>query len=181
MSADLDHDELAKTLKSLRLGVNASDLHCSLTGCLCADAHVNIDDWPDVLQLDPGDRAVARNHVLQRLYRSCRSQLERSPPHIAPLLPVRAAPLPQRAGALVEWCRGFLGGFGLGGAIQRSPLSDDATEALRDLGVVAASHFDAADAAADEQALVDVIDFVRASCALLHCEIASRVRTRTLH
>lgn len=183
MSADSDHGELAKTLETLHLGVNASDLHGSLTGCLCAGACMGADDWLEALQLDFDDPTVARNEVLQRLYRSCRSQVDDSPVHITPLLPAHTASMPARADALVEWCRGFLGGFGLGGATQRTRLSPDATEILHDLGVIAASHLDYADNAEDEQALADVIDFVRTGCALLRRETgaAARASARTLH
>lgn len=183
MSTDFDHGELAKTLETLYLGVNASDLHGSLTGCLCAGACMGVEDWLDALQLDFDDPGVTRYEVLQRLYRSCRSQVEDSPVHITPLLPARTAPMPQRADALVEWCRGFLGGFGLGGATQRARLSSDASGILHDLGVIAASHFDYADNTEDEQALADVIDFVRTGCAFLRREIsaAARAPARALH
>lgn len=181
MSADLDHASLANALETLQLGVNASDLHGSLVGYLCAGARVNGDNWLDALQLDPGDGTAVRNEVLQRLYRSCRSQVDDSPTHIAQLLPARTAVLAARATALVEWCRGFLGGFGLGGATRRQPLSAEADDILRDLGVIAASHFDVGEDAEDEQALADVIDFVGVACAALYREIGSRERAPSLH
>ncbi|MEO7062863.1 MAG: UPF0149 family protein [Dokdonella sp.] len=181
MSADIDHATLAKTLEILPLGVNASDLHGSLIGCLCAGAQVTGDDWLGALQLDPDDSTIVRNEILQRLYQACRAQVNDSPAYIQPLLPARTAPLETRAAALVEWCRGFLGGFGLGGATRHRPLSDDASEILRDLGVVASSHFDVDDKADDVQALVDVIDFVGTACAALHREVASGERGPGLH
>ncbi len=181
MNADLDYASLANALETLPLGVNASDLHGSLIGCLCAGARVNGDTWLDALQLDPGDGTVVRNEILQRLYRSCRSQVDDSSAHIAPLLPARTAPLAARATALVEWCRGFLGGFGLGGATRHGPLSDDASEILRDLGVVATSHFDVSEDAEDVQALADVVDFVGTACAMLHREVGAGGRAPRLH
>ncbi len=181
MNAALDHATLANVLEKLRLGVNASDLHGSLTGFLCAGAQVNGDDWLDLLQLDPGDDTVVRNETLQRLYRDCRSQVDDGSARIKPLLPARTAPLAARAIALVEWCRGFLGGFGLGGASRRGPLSDDATEILHDLGVIAASHFDVAAHGEDAQALADVIDFVGTACAVLRREVRSHKPAPSVH
>lgn len=181
MGADLDHARLTGVLEKLHLGVNASDLHGSLMGCLCAGAPVDEGDWLDALQLDPGDEVVARNESLQRLYRSCRSQVDDLPARIAPLLPARTAPLAARAAALVDWCRGFLGGFGLGGANRYAALPEDATEILHDLGVIAASHFDVGEQTDDAQALADVIDFVGTACSLLLREARSRQRSRGLH
>ncbi len=181
MSADPDYATLAEVLEKLRLGVNASDLHGSLTGCLCAGAQVDSDNWLDALQLDPGDGAAVHDEVLQRFYQNCRSQVDDSPAHIAPLLPARTAPLATRAVALVEWCRGFLGGFGLGGATRNGPLSDDASEILHDLGLIAASHFDVTEQADDIHALADVTDFVGTACAVLPREVRSRERAPSVH
>jgi uncharacterized protein YgfB (UPF0149 family) len=66
---------------------------------------------------------------------------------------------------------------------QRARLSSDASGILHDLGVIAASHFDYADNTEDEQALADVIDFVRTGCAFLRHEIsaAARAPARALH
>lgn len=181
MSADLEHAILVDVLEKLRLGVNASDLHGSLIGCLCAGAQVDSDNWLDALQLDPGNGAAVHDEVLQRLYRSCLSQVGDSPAYIAPLLPARSASPAARAVALVEWCRGFLGGFGLGGATRNVPLSDDASEILHDLGVIAASHFDVTEQADDIQALADATYFVGTACAVLYREVRSRDRAPSVH
>ncbi|GAA0716129.1 UPF0149 family protein [Dokdonella soli] len=183
MHPDLTHAELAKALDRLRLGVNASDLHGSLTGYLCAGAQTDADGWLDALQLDFDDPGLARNEILQRLYRSCLAQFGATPASVDPLLPASSAPLACRADALVEWCRGFLGGFGLAGAAARAGLTADATEILADLGTIAASRFDYADTAGDEQALADVLDFVRTGAALLHRDVrrAARAAPHSLH
>lgn len=162
------HAELTRTLAALRLGIHASDLHGSLTGYLCAGGHASADDWPGALQLDFDDATLARDAVLRRLYRSCREQFEGPCADVSPLLPVAGTPLAQRADALVEWCRGFLGGCGLAGALSHRSLSADASEILADFNTIAATHFDATDSAEDERAFADVVDFVRTAAALLH-------------
>ena len=50
------------------------------------------------------------------------------------LLPTDDAPLPERAAALGEWCRGFLSGFGL--ARREYAMSEEASEVLRDLAAI---------------------------------------------
>ena len=95
-----------------------------------------------------------------------------------PLLPAAKAPLEQRAEALVEWCRGFLGGYGLAGAVANASPSSVTSDVLSDFGTIAGSSFDYDDEAEDARAFADVLEFVREATALLHRE--SRQRTVTL-
>ena len=86
------------------------------------------------------------------------------------MLPADDRPLEERAEALVEWCRGVLGGFGLAGAGTHAKLSDEAQEILRDLTTIASSAFDFGDASEDEDALIEVHEFVRMGAMLLFTE-----------
>jgi uncharacterized protein YgfB (UPF0149 family) len=183
MTSSADFSTIADALRPLRLGVSASDLHGSLTGYLCAGAQAGADDWPAALHLEFDAPDAAAAEALRRLYRLCRAQFEGPRADVDPLLPSRAEPLARRADALVEWCRGFLGGFGLAGVTERTALPADASEILADFGTIAASRFDYADNAEDEQALTDVIDFVRIGTALLHREVheSRRASARMLH
>ena len=85
-------------------------------------------------------------------------------------MPAFNAPVERRADALVEWCRGFLGGVGLSGTAARL-LSADANEVLADIGRIAASRFDYDDDEEDESALNEVLEFVRVGVLLLHAEM----------
>jgi uncharacterized protein YgfB (UPF0149 family) len=78
-----------------------------------------------------------------------------------PLLPSAETPVDVRADALVEWCRGFLGGIGLAGTNQTHGLSPDCAEILRDFSTIAGSRFEYADSEEDESALAEVIEFIR--------------------
>jgi uncharacterized protein YgfB (UPF0149 family) len=200
----LTHAELAHALKTLRLGMGASDLHGSLTGYLCAGGTAGADDWPAALEIEPdpitadpkvesikpgsitsgsigpgstkpdpsGTHSATKlkHEALRQLYRDCRAQLDDPDLGFEPLLPALDAPLETRADALVEWCRGFLGGVGLSGAPARF-LSGDASEVLADIGRIAASRFDYDDAEEDENALSEVLEFVRVGVLLLHTEL----------
>ncbi|MEO5626550.1 MAG: UPF0149 family protein [Dokdonella sp.] len=183
MHARLDYSELSKALATLRLGVEASDLHGSLTGFLCAGGRASVDNWLDLLALEPDGSNLARNPCLQQMFRDCSAQLEGPRAQIDPLLPPFGTRLALRADALVDWCRGFLGGFGLAGATQRLALSPDANEVLADFSRIAASRLEYSESAEDEQALTDVLDFTRMGATMLHREIAAgaRVAARSLH
>jgi uncharacterized protein len=177
----LTHAELARALESLRLGMGASDLHGSLTGYLCAGGRAGAEEWPAALEIDPDGKADLRNEALRRLYQDCRAQLDDPDLGFEPLLPGADAPVERRADALVEWCRGFLGGVGLAGS-PMSALSPDATEVLADIGRIAASRFDYDDENEDESALTEVLEFVRVGVLLLHTELTRpRAARRSLH
>jgi hypothetical protein len=176
----LTHAELAHALKTLCLGMGASDLHGSLTGYLCAGGSAGADEWPAALEIEPdpigsgptarGSASTLHNEMLSQLYRDCRAQLDDPDLGFEPLLPAPDAPVETRADALVEWCRGFLGGVGLSGTATRL-LSADANEVLADIGRIAASRFDYDDAEEDESALSEVLEFVRVGVLLLHTEL----------
>jgi len=177
----LTHAELSGALQSLRLGTGASELHGSLTGYLSAGGSAGADDWPAALELDPDPKTPLHHEALRRLYRDCRGALDDPDLGFEPLLPAPEVPVEERADALVDWCRGFLGGVGLSGSAKQS-LSADANEVLADLGRIAASRFDYDNAEEDETALSEVLEFVRVGVMLLHTELTRpRAARRSVH
>ena len=124
------------------------------------------------------DEAAANHPLLRALHAAALAQFDPAGTRAEPLLPAAAAPLEQRAEALVEWCRGFLGGYGLAGAPAGATPSSVASDVLSDFGTIAGSRFDYDDEAEDARAFADVLEFVREAVALLHRE--SRQRTVTL-
>ncbi len=179
MSATLPvtHAQLGELLATLRFGVDPSDLHGSLTGYLCAGGHADARDWLAALQLETDEAeaaAAADSGALQQLFRECSAWLDDPDLRFEPLLPAADTPLDVRAEALVEWCRGFLGGIGLAGRAQADGgYSPDCAEILQDFGTIAASHFEYSDSEEDESALAEVIEFIRVGVLLLHAELAS--------
>lgn len=105
------------------------------------------------------------------------AQLEDQGFEFALLLPDDDAGLAERSGALFEWCRGFLGAFGLA-AGKDPPLSEESREALTDIArLAAASPQDDGDEE-DEQALAEIEEFVRVATLLLHGDCALGPRHR---
>lgn len=166
----LTHAELARALKTLRLGMGASDLHGSLTGYLCAGGSAGAEEWPAALEIEPDSATTLHHEALRRLYVDCRAQLDDPDLGFEPLLPAHDVAVERRADALVEWCRGFLGGVGLSGSATRL-LSADANEVLADIGRIASSRFDYDDEDEDESALNEVLEFVRVGVLLVHTEL----------
>jgi len=165
-------DDLDDATIRLRLGTDASELHGSLCGYLAGGGRVGRQPLLAVLQLDGEEvaQAPASLELLQRLVTQSEQELADPELGFEPLLPADDRPLSERADALVDWCRGFLGGFGLAGAGAHAQLSDEAQEILRDLGTIAASSFDFGNESEDEDALIEVHEFVRVGAMLLFTE-----------
>jgi uncharacterized protein YgfB (UPF0149 family) len=181
-SPPLTHAELARALETLHLGMGASDLHGSLTGYLCAGGSAGVEEWPEALALDADSGVPLRSDALRQLYRDCRAQLDDPDLGFEPLLPSLDVPVERRADALVEWCRGFLGGIGLSGTASAGGLSPDANEVLADIGRIAQSRFAYDDDDEDESALSEVLEFVRVGVLLLHTELMRpRAARHSLH
>jgi uncharacterized protein YgfB (UPF0149 family) len=177
------HAELSSVLAALRLGVQPSDLHGSLSGYLCAGTQATEEDWLDRLELAPDTAEVAQAPLLRALYRHACAQFESTPARVEPLLPSPDQSIALRAQALVEWCRGFLGGFGLAGVTARAPLSGDAEEILTDFAAIAASRLEHDNDVEDASAFADVLAFVCTASALLQREVqaSARITARSLH
>ena len=171
MSEPLTHAELGEILVRLRIGVGASELHGSLAGYLCAGGRAGADAWPQALELDAEGEGWSGDAFTRRLYGLCRAQLDDEELGFEPLLPDEACPLAERGDALVEWCRGFLGGVGLAGFAAHDTPTGNADEILRDFATIASSSFDYDGDEGDEAALVEVLEFVRVGVLLLHAEL----------
>ena len=176
LAGPIGHDDIDALIMRLRLGTEASELHGSLCGYLAGGASVQGGGVLAALQLDgeASEPSAEDVSLLQRLARQCESELADAELGFEPLLPEDDRPLTERAEALVDWCRGFLGGFGLAGTAAHASLSEEAREILRDLATIAASAFEFDNADEDEDALIEVQEFVRVGALLLYTECNRR-------
>ena len=162
------------------IAIDPSELHGSLCGYLAGGGRADADDWLQQLAVE-ADVAPASDGVLAQLRSATLAQFDAQDFGFELLLPGDDATLAERADALIGWCNGFLGGFGLA-APPADMLSDEAAEALQDMGRIAASDLFYEDSETDEDALAEIIEFVRVAALLLHgdCALGAH-RQRRLH
>lgn len=170
--------EVEQACRELALATSAAELHGALCGWLAGGgapgegwlARVLVDD--SLPQPPPGG-------VLDRLHRASVAQLEDRDFAFALLLPGEDASLAERSGALFDWCRGFVGAFGLA-AGKDPPLSEEGGEALADLVKLSRATAQEDGDEEDEDALVEIQEFVRVATLLLHgdCALGPRHRGR---
>ncbi|MDR1074780.1 MAG: UPF0149 family protein [Xanthomonadaceae bacterium] len=181
MSELPDSTSVAQESTALGLGVSAAELHGALCGWLCGGGE-DAPDWPARVLADPDAPVPATDSALQALRRASVEQLEDGEFGFELLLPEATAPLDDRAGALFEWCQGFLGGFGLAAGAART-LSEESQEALQDLARLAGASVQEGaedDQDKEEDALSELEEFVRVAALLLHgdCVLGPRHRNR---
>ncbi len=172
-------DDVALAAQRAGLATPPSELHGALCGWLAGGGE-NAPRWPARVLADDSLPAPAADSPLDELRQASASQLDDRDFAFDLLLPAAEAALSQRAEAVFEWCRGFLGGFGLA-AGANPPLSEEGQEALQDLARLAqASGEDMDDDDEDEAALAEIEEFVRVAVLLLYgdCVLGPRHRQR---
>ncbi|MCF7223830.1 UPF0149 family protein [Lysobacter sp. TLK-CK17T] len=170
--------EVDAEIRRQSLAVSAAELH----GCLCgwlAGGSTLKPDWLSRLLLDDSLPAPGPDSPLDRLAQVTAAQLGDRDFAFELLLPASDASLAERSGALFDWCRGFVGAFGMAAGAQ-PPLSEEGQEALTDLARLAAAQAQDEGDDSDEEALAEIEEFVRVAALLLHgdCVLAARHRQR---
>lgn len=162
----------------MALALSASELHGGLCGWLAGGGPA-VRGWPAKVMVDETLPTPEDGGALDQLRVASAAQLADRSFEFALLLPDDEASLAQRSGALFDWCRGFLGAFGLASGAAPT-LSDEASEALGDLAKLAATAPQDEGDEEDEAALVEIEEFVRVATLLLHgdCVLAAEHRQR---
>lgn len=179
MAAELPTtQEVAADARPLGLGVTPTELHGALCGWLSGGGG-NGPDWIAKVMADDGLPPEPEAGALRRLREATADQLGDRTFGLELLLDDDDASLEVRSGSLFAWCRGFLGGFGLA-AGAAPPLSEEGREALDDLAKLAAASPQEDGDQEDEDALVEIEEFVRVAVLLLHgdCVLGPRHRQR---
>lgn len=173
------HAQVAAELQALEASLEPSELHGSLCGYLAGGGKHDRVGWFAAVMSDPLLAPPAAEGALDQLYQASTAQLESPDFGFELLLPSEEAPVAERGDALLAWCRGFLGGFGLAAGAS-PPLSEDSSEALADMARIAGSDLSYDEPEADAEALEEVSEFVRVAVMLLHsdCVLGPRHRRK---
>lgn len=163
-------------IRRLALAISASELHGGLCGWI-AGGGASIRDWPAKVLVDDSLAAPAEDSPFDQLRLASAAQLGDRSFDFELLLPDADASLAQRSGALFDWCRGFIGAFGLA-AGAKPPLSEESREALGDLAKLAAAQAQDDGDEDDEAALIEIEEFVRVAALLLHGDCVMAVEHR---
>lgn len=168
--------EVEAESQALNLSTSASELHGALCGWL-AGGGADVREWPAKVLADAATATPAAGGALDRLRQVSSAQMGDDEFGFELLLPGADASLSERSGALFDWCRGFLGGFGLAAGAAPN-LSEESQEALTDLAKFAATAPQEEGDEEDEEALTELEEFVRIAALGLHGDVALAARRR---
>lgn len=161
------HSALARA----KLATTPAELHGSVTGYLCAGWGGDARELLAALALECDGTDDDLHRLVDAAARDVHAKFRARVP-VALLLPDTG--LPARADAMVDWCRGFLGGLGLTGMLEKRGQHPDLESLLADFERIGTMHLACDDD--DEASLTEVLDFIHAGVLRLHDAFAPEAR-----
>ncbi len=178
-------DDLYSTITNifndLNIGTGAADCHGILCGIYCATGKDNYSLWEQEV-MEGVEASQQARAILKDLSLRTGNQLDSDDFSFALLLPPDDVPLEQRAHALGDWCQGFFLGLLLGGITDLEAFSDDVNEFTKDLTEIAqAGGYLLEDTEQDEQAYMELVEYVRAGIQLTKEDLFKMNQQKTIH
>lgn len=172
-----DWQQMQAALSPLNLAVSPADLHGALSGWLAGGGDAS-GNWLARVLADDG-LPQPSDTTFDTLRDATAAAMDDRELTFQLLLPDDEVAVDVRGNALFDWCRAFLGGFGLASGAN-PPLSEEGAEALEDLARLAMAEAEPESDEEDEAAFVEIEEFVRVAALLLHgdCALAPRQRKR---
>lgn len=180
MSATIDHYSAEAMLRRSGSSWTASQSHGLLCGRLCVLGADGVSDWlGQVLEeSDPANALAAEGaSQLGELAENTYRQLAERQSEFEPLMPDESEPLGTITQALAEWCEGFL--HGLVTNVQAQSLKDKlAAEPISSIikDMLEISRAEAGDdegESGDEEALTELIEYLRVTTQLVYEELSA--------
>lgn len=174
---------LDKALFKVDAMMGAAESHGVLCGILCARGSIELSEWIGHVLGDQEQGNVLLHdtvHQLSELHQQTMEQLNDDLGQFHLLLPDDEDDLVDRTEALADWCQGFVYGLAAGGISEKTELPIDTKEILMDfIEISRAGHGDMeADddddlmaTEEDEQAFVEVVEYVRTAVLLVNEEL----------
>lgn len=173
----LDYLDLADLLRQIGYAEHPSNFHGVLCGALCVvpDEELSVESLlEDGLEDSDAVDANSRQALRRLRDESCRDLLS-TEMGFEPLLPADEATLKDRVDALAAWCGGFLYGLASRHKLDVRKMSEEARETLRDFTQFTQAGFDASgDAESEENAYMELVEYVRVGAQLLFLELRPR-------
>ncbi len=167
----LDYEAVEASLVRAESELDAAEVHGLFCGLLCATGRIDEAVWHDEVFESPDPRNLTYQNtlrLLRRLGSHTRDQMYDTELGLVLLLPDDEAPLGDRLEAMLSWIHGFLFGLGIGGLeLERLP-EGEAREFVQDLTELVRAEVErGADSEENEQALAEILEYLRMGTLLL--------------
>ncbi len=172
-NTDVNYEALTGLMHRHNILADAAELQGILCGMLAGGMDPSNPDWKLSLQdfINAGEPLAPEvSGVVVELYKQLCQQLQGEEFSLVMCMPEDASPIEERGQALIAWVQGFMVGFG----VQQQELkscSDDVKEALQDFSDIMQMDSDMPEGEESEQALFEVLEYVRISAMLCFGEL----------
>ena len=190
MSSLPDISALDEALFKVDATMGAAESHGALCGMLCARGSTDLSEWMGhVLGEQEQGNVFLRDlaNQLSELHQSTLGQMNDPYGGFQLLLPDDDDELDERTEALGDWCLGFVYGLAAGGISEESELPEDTRELLLDFieisraGTDVGELDDDSDDEEDEQAFVEIVEYVRTGVLLINEELQPLQTSQIIH
>jgi len=147
------------------------EAHGTLAGALCASALFSFEDW--LRETYAKGLAGEAQIAMQSVFEWTQHTLQEGQLQFQLLLPEEPQLVAERAISLGQWCQGFLYGLGTNEIPDIDKLPAEVAEIVRDLTAITQVSVDRNESDEEnEQAYVELVEFVRVGVQLLFDELA---------
>lgn len=168
-----NYELISAALQRENILASAAEIQGVFCGMLGGGMPLESQDWIEAIAdfVNQGEPLVKEIELqLTELYNETCQQLVETDFALVLCLPDDAAPINERGQALLEWVQGFMLGFGLH-QDDLTQCSADVKEALEDFAEIARMDEEMAEGEEFEQALFEVVEYVRVSAMLCFNEL----------
>lgn len=186
-----DISALNETLFKVDATMGAAESHGALCGMLCARGSTDLSEWMGhVLGEQEQGNVFLRDlaNQLSELHQSTLGQMNDPYGGFQLLLPDDDDELDERTEALGDWCLGFVYGLAAGGISEESELPEDTKELLMDFIEISRAGNNVTDlddgsddGEEDEQAFVEIVEYVRTGVLLINEELQPLQTSQIIH
>lgn len=183
--------ELEELLYRIDAAMGAADAHGALCGMLCARGTIELSEWVDhvIGEQEQGNEMLHDVvHKLSELHQSTLEMMNDATGDFKLLLMDDDDPLSERVVTLAAWCQGFIYGLAAGGIKEGSELPEDTAELLKDMIEISRAGHDVDDTGVeesdgndDEEAYMEIEEYVRMGVLLIYEELQPLQSTQTIH
>jgi uncharacterized protein YgfB (UPF0149 family) len=159
----VNYRELSEMLRLTRSVACAADCHGFLCAQICVSEFSERDIWEEYLDLQSDNEDLVRDccDEIDALINETRRLLVSPDFDFQLMLPDDTEPLPDRAGALAEWCHGFLNGFAIGRDTGGILEHEESRELLENFARICNVGIEEITDETDERALFELTEYVR--------------------
>ena len=194
MTIDVDHDLIDQALRRSGSTWGAAQAHGLLAARLAVADAAGAGEWlSQILEgTDPANALRAETEaLLTALFETTHGQLSRRQSEFVPLLPDDSEAPAIRAGALAEWCEGFLHGLvasdylgavgnSFGNSLRERLAAEPMADIIRDLlQITRAAADEDADEETNESAYAELVEYLRVAAQLAYEELSELRATTT--